>query len=100
LGSLQVQISTKISVIMTDVFRGISQILQAHVGIRVTPSLSASFPVNYSLIIPQFDTYRCHLVYEPGYVLPSLANLTEEKPCVCLNFPLAYEYRNNVENKI
>jgi hypothetical protein len=37
----------------------------------------------------------------PAYVLPCVANLTEEKFCViCLNFPVVYGYRKYVKQKL
>jgi hypothetical protein len=40
------------------------------------------------------------LLCGPAYATPCVDNLTEEKFCVCLNFPPAYEYRKCVENRI
>jgi hypothetical protein len=43
---------------------------------------------------------KLHLLYELEYVIVCVGSLTEEKSCVCLNFPPAYEYRKYVESRI
>jgi hypothetical protein len=43
---------------------------------------------------------KVHPLYERGYVIPCIGNLTYKKSFVYLNFPEAYQYQNYVENKI
>jgi hypothetical protein len=38
---------------------------------------------------------------KPGYGTPCVANLTEEKSCVCMSqFPTGIQYRKYLENRI
>jgi hypothetical protein len=39
------------------------------------------------------DDDKVHLLYQPGYVIPCVGNLTE---VLWLNFPPAHEYRNYI----
>lgn len=39
-----------------------------------------------------------HLLQEPGYIIHCVGNLMESKSYVCLNFPVAYQYRKHFEN--
>jgi hypothetical protein len=45
------------------------------------------------------STIKAHPLYEHGYVMLCVGNLTEEKCCVC-KVELAYVYRKYVENRI
>jgi hypothetical protein len=67
------------------------------------PLPSNGRPFRFSVAMSQYENhntmdlfqtdgqeYKVHTLYEHGYVITCVCNLTEEKSRVCSNFPLAY----------
>jgi hypothetical protein len=49
---------------------------------------------SYVMLLVSENVHKIRPTYEPRYVMPYVGNITEEKPCVRLNFTPAHKFRS------